>query len=735
MADLSLHATAAQRGMLLSDVQRRRRLLMPALGPGERLKVIDTLAPLLEGVYCHLPQKRAAYAVDPVQALRLLRQQCVELTDGEFHLAVTGIITGLRDAHTRYVGPSGMRGRVATLPFLVESYEPYAAPRFIVSKLAQTADVEDPDFAEGVELVSWNFVPMSRAVDVYSSQETGGRPDARRARALETLTFRSLDYGPPPDEHSVIVGFTVGQTLHEVRIPWRVVGIPPATMAKDPQVALKAGWDPAAESVRKAKKLMFAPAAWDAQRLKDAKREAPQRKTPAPAPDSAPAAPPVVGSVAAVGDWIATSLPDVLSARTVPTKRGDVGYLRIWSFDVDDHEAFVTEVSRLLKELPQDRLIVDLRANPGGLIWAAERSLQLFADETILPTRFSLLATPVTRAMAESAFNRLELGAWVESLNDAVSTGEVYSQPKALTDPAFRRALNWGIDKQRINDFAYNGLANLGTSIIQSDYYHDPDWHWEPPADVKYGFDLEKCKQLLDAAGYKDVNGDGLREDKAGKPMTLRLWARSESMASQTTGKLIAGWFKQVGLKINFQVMDSGAMSDAIYNFQGPDYAPDFDMFLWGWGGGIDPNFILSVFTSDQAGSWSDCGYSNPEYDRLDAQQASTIDKAQRKQLLDHMQQILYEDSPYIVLVYSHNTEAYNTSRWDGWVRSPKGGGVWYTADNIDSYLQLHPKTAATDDGSSSTAWIAAIVVILVAVVLVIVLLVRRARGKVVETE
>jgi len=178
-----------------------------------------------------------------------------------------------------------MRGRVATLPFLVESYGPYAAPRFIVSKLAQTADVEDPDFAEGVELVSWNFVPMSRAVDVYSSQETGGRPDARRARALETLTFRSLDYGPPPDEHSVIVGFTVGQTLHEVRIPWRVVGIPSATMAKDPQVALKAGWNPAAESVRKAKKLMFAPAAWDAQRLKDAKRKAPQRKAPAPAPD------------------------------------------------------------------------------------------------------------------------------------------------------------------------------------------------------------------------------------------------------------------------------------------------------------------------------------------------------------------------------------------------------------------------------------------------------------------
>ena len=100
--------------------------------------------------------------------------------------------------------------------------------------------------------------------------------------------------------------------------------------------------------------------------------------------------------VAAAGEDLATSLPNVLSARTIETtldkKRVKIGYLRIWSFDVDDHEAFVTEVRRLLQQLPADRLIVDLRANPGGLIWAAERLLQLFTDETdpadpLLPAR------------------------------------------------------------------------------------------------------------------------------------------------------------------------------------------------------------------------------------------------------------------------------------------------------------------------------------------------------------
>jgi hypothetical protein len=419
MSDLSWETATAQKGNYLSDALRGRGL-MPQMSPQDRLRVIDTLVPLFEGVYCHLPQKRAGYAADPVQALRLLRQRCIEMTDGEFHLVITGIVTSLRDAHTRYVGPSGLRGKVAVLPFLVESYGPDDAPRFIVSKVAKTAGVEKYGFKEGVELLSWNFVPMSRAVDLYAAQETGGRRDARRARALETMTLRSLDYGPPPDEQKVIIEFMVGRARREVCIPWRVVDIPAASLTKDPQVALKAAWNPAAESVRKAKTLMFAPKAWEAQRL----------------PVSEPAA-------ASVGDSIATSLPEVLLARRVTArldrKKVELGYLRIWSFDVHDHEAFVAEVDRLLQELPADQLILDLRANPGGLIWAAERLLQLFTDEQVLPTRFSLLATPITRAMAESAFNHLELDAWLESLTDAVSTGEVYSQPIPLTDPQWCR--------------------------------------------------------------------------------------------------------------------------------------------------------------------------------------------------------------------------------------------------------------------------------------------------------
>jgi len=128
----------------------------------------------------------------------------------------------------------------------------------------------------------------------------------------------------------------------------------------------------------------------------------------------------------AAGDWLETPFQDNVAAKAVKTRSGVLGYLRLWSFEMADDRAFVEEVVRLLGLLPQDGLIVDLRSNPGGLIWAAERLLQLFTPKRVEPARFSMLATPLTRAMAEAGQNRSELDAWRQSL---------YSRAAPITPP------------------------------------------------------------------------------------------------------------------------------------------------------------------------------------------------------------------------------------------------------------------------------------------------------------
>ncbi len=307
-----------------------------------------------------------------------------------------------------------------------------------------------------------------------------------------------------------------------------------------------------------------------------------------------------------------------------------------------------------------------------------------------------------------------------------------------LKDAAFRRALNWAIDKQKIVDIGYFGHAQPATTIIRANYYKPPlDYHWQPAEGEVYTFDPARAGSELDAAGYKDADGDGVREDAAGKPIELRLYARSQSATDQRVGKLLTGWFEAIGLKIDYQVIDEGAMSDKIYNYKGDTFAPDYDMFLWYWYSDPDPNFILSVLTTAQVGSWSDTQWSDAEYDKLYTQQQTTLDPEARKQLIWKMQQIAYDQSPYITLTYPEWLESYNDGQWSGWVKTPSGDGpVIYTQYNIDSYLFAAPKPAAaetTSSGGGSTGVIVVVVVAVAVVAIVTAVVVRRRRRAVEE--
>jgi len=312
-----------------------------------------------------------------------------------------------------------------------------------------------------------------------------------------------------------------------------------------------------------------------------------------------------------------------------------------------------------------------------------------------------------------------------------------YDSPNSLANPVlrdvkFRQAISWAVDKQKIVDSCWSGYATVGQSIC----YPDTDGAWTPTEAETFGFDLEKAKQMLEAAGYTDTNGDGVREDKQGKPIELRLWTRTESPPEQRAGKLIAGWFESIGLKIKLSVMTDGGLYDALYNYtdNGKTYAPDFDMYIWGWPGGIDPEGILDCFTTSAIEWWNDCCWSNAEYDALEKQQIQEMDWPKREEMVKRMQQIFYEEAPYVVLYYPKSLMAYNSGEWEGWVPNPAPNGMVVNSHTYDTYIALHPKAAAsTSAGSSNTALIAGAVIAALAVIGIVLLLVRRRRGRAVE--
>jgi peptide/nickel transport system substrate-binding protein len=311
-----------------------------------------------------------------------------------------------------------------------------------------------------------------------------------------------------------------------------------------------------------------------------------------------------------------------------------------------------------------------------------------------------------------------------------------YDQPPSmgnpvLRDPRFRQALNYAIDRTTICKIAFGGNAKPATTIMTPDTWTDPDWHWQPPADQVYTFDIGKAQQQLSDAGYRKVNGKLL--DKQGKPIQLRLWALAESVPEQSEAKLIAGWFKQLGLRINLSVVDEGVLESRLWNYDHGDYAPDFDMYIWDWDGYNDPGQTLATETTTQIESTNESCWSNAEYDALNIRQFSTLDPQQRQALIWRMQEIMYQQAPWAVLTYPDHFEAYNTDRWTGWTRALSGRGpAIYTASNVATYLNLRPTVGnIAQQGSHSSLGIVLIVAVVVAAGGVLVaIVIRRRRGE-----
>ena len=63
----------------------------------------------------------------------------------------------------------------------------------------------------------------------------------------------------------------------------------------------------------------------------------------------------------------------------------------------------------------------------------------------------------------------------------------------------------------------------------------------------------------------------------------------------------------------------------------------------------------------------------NPAYDALYFEQQVTLDKTQRQKIIWQMQEMVFNDRPYIVLVNEYLLQAYRSDRFTGFISSPLG--------------------------------------------------------------
>lgn len=166
-------------------------------------------------------------------------------------------------------------------------------------------------------------------------------------------------------------------------------------------------------------------------------------------------------------------------------------------------------------------------------------------------------------------------------------TGMVEVDPNAkAADVKVREAFGYAVDWDQINAKIYKGIRFTPTA---SGFY-------PPVVDFIYnkdntGFkvDQEKAKKLLDEAGLKDVDGDGLREDKNGQKLTFNFAIRDvgQSFDQALADTFIKSW-KDVGLDV--KLVDGKLMAPKEFSQRVQADDPGIDIFQGAWALGTNPN-------------------------------------------------------------------------------------------------------------------------------------------------
>ncbi len=403
------------------------------LSLGQRKRLVEQAILLIEENYVHLPFKESMHGVDPVQRLRLIKYRLEQSTPSNmgseylFHREMLEVFNSVRDLHTNYLLPAPFSNTVAFLPFDIEEYLEDGNRRYIATHFVQ--GFSHRHLKPGVEITMWNGVPIDRAIEVIADRHAGSNRAARHVRGIDGLTIRPLQRSLPPDELWVLIGYIdLDGNEREMRQDWLVSPLLPDTDGVDTDSvnanAACLGVDLEADLISRTKKMLFAP---EIVAEEETVQELSTQKT-------------------AAGQEETTSMPGVFRAMSVDTSSGVFGYIRIFTFNVDDPAAFVQEFIRLAELLPQDGLIVDVRGNGGGHIWASEGLLQVLTPAEIDPEPTQFINTPLNLRICErhksNPTGQIDLGPWVESIRDSLETGAIYSQSFPITTSEF--ANQWG---------------------------------------------------------------------------------------------------------------------------------------------------------------------------------------------------------------------------------------------------------------------------------------------------
>jgi len=302
-------------------------------------------------------------------------------------------------------------------------------------------------------------------------------------------------------------------------------------------------------------------------------------------------------------------------------------------------------------ELAADSAFFLGRPHIRRLIWRFTPNLDVAVKQVIAgdADAVEVLGQPGNVKLARAAL-QLTLypypGALYGFLGFNLSTGGDTTKPHPLFgDRRLRRALAMAVDREGLRKSVWEDLAHVPPGPLARLW-----WIWDPET-RELPYDTAQARRMLTWLGWRDSNGDGIR-DKDGQPLGFRILVPTSSALRLRYARLLQEQFRLVGAdvqldEVEFSVFNERVQSgrfDAALISRNPDPTPS--------------SSVTQVWTHAGIGGSNYVRWVNPAFDRLVEQAGAATKRDEAKRLWRRAFEVMNDDAPAIFLFSTDNMAA-----------------------------------------------------------------------------
>lgn len=220
-----------------------------------------------------------------------------------------------------------------------------------------------------------------------------------------------------------------------------------------------------------------------------------------------------------------------------------------------------------------------------------------------------------------------------------------------LSDARVRRALTMGTDRATIVESILQGYGTVANSGV-------PPFHWAFDESVATAveYDPEGARALLEAAGWTDRDGDGIRENAQGEDLAISVKYNEGNQSRQGVAEIMQSQLADIGVAITPEVVEWATLLQQINT---PDLR-DFDGVVMGWvvEFKLDDMDLFHSDRIDQPYAWS--GTDNPVIDELLTELSASVDRDDARRLWAEYQAAILEEQPYTYFYFPNRLDGVN---------------------------------------------------------------------------